>query len=361
MGSRFESWWVHRSLCQGFSLGTLSFLEFGVGVSVLSDDIRGVREQIDAMVYGTGILPDLPVDIIEIAGADGLDLLHRLSTNNLLRVNEGQAAPTVFTTDKGRIVAYAHLIMLPQRLLLVVSSAFSARLIAWIDKYTIMEDVQVTRSHNLAAVVLLGAKTSEALVRATGHELQPQAVTNMTVAGIPLHLVLMEEFGMFTGILLVSQGSAAPLLEYLLSCKIPAISSRAYTTLRTLKGIPAALHELTESFNPYEVRLTHAISFNKGCYIGQEVIARLDTYAKVQRQMCQVVMSELDDLIKPGTPLIFDGNEIGVMTTVSDVSLEQGYLSIGILKKSAFQADDTIRVSIAGTTIAGVARRFPVI
>ena len=67
------------------------------------------------------------------------------------------------------------------------------------------------------------------------------------------------------------------------------LESSQFENLRILVGYPKFGNELTEEFNPLEALLDDHISFNKGCYIGQEVVARLNTYNKVQRQMVQVL------------------------------------------------------------------------
>ena len=87
-----------------------------------------------------------------------------------------------------------------------------------------------------------------------------------------------------------------------------------FRTLRIEQAIAAYPSEMNEDRNPLEANLKPHISFNKGCYIGQEVVARLNTYDRVQRFMCRL---ELGDglIVEPGSSVIADGNAAGEVTS----------------------------------------------
>jgi len=96
--------------------------------------------------------------------------------------------------------------------------------------------------------------------------------------------------------------------------------------LRIRWGIPAYPNEINENHNPWEAGLGDSISLHKGCYIGQEVIARLNTYDKVKKRLVSV---RLERTGLRGEPLLKDGEEVGNLTTVSgDIAL--GYLSTDV-------------------------------
>ena len=86
--------------------------------------------------------------------------------------------------------------------------------------------------------------------------------------------------------------------------------------LRIEAGIPAPGHELTEQWNPLEAELRSAISFTKGCYTGQEVVARLNTYKKVQRTLRGLRLAG-DEIPPPGSRLLAAGAEAGLVTSAA--------------------------------------------
>ena len=89
----------------------------------------------------------------------------------------------------------------------------------------------------------------------------------------------------------------------------------AWEALRVASGAPAFGPEMGEPYNPLEVGLIGAIDFTKGCYIGQEVIARLDSYERVQRYLSVLSFSD-GCQAEAGTPLYIDGRQAGTVTSV---------------------------------------------
>ncbi|GIS65121.1 MAG: hypothetical protein CM1200mP3_13690 [Chloroflexota bacterium] len=86
--------------------------------------------------------------------------------------------------------------------------------------------------------------------------------------------------------------------------------------VRIERGIPESGFELTEEYNPLEVNPKNHISFNKGCYVGQEVVARLDTYDKVKRRL--VGLTWRDEMIfESGANIFYDGDNIGTLTSTT--------------------------------------------
>ena len=74
--------------------------------------------------------------------------------------------------------------------------------------------------------------------------------------------------------------------------------------------------ELTEDYNPLEAGLWKAISFEKGCYIGQETIARLNTYKGVKQRLWGIKLSES---VEVGTWITLDGEKVGILTSFTDL------------------------------------------
>jgi folate-binding protein YgfZ len=104
-------------------------------------------------------------------------------------------------------------------------------------------------------------------------------------------------------------------LESLVYAGAVPLTAEAWDAYRITNGMPAMDREFGLFNNPLEARLTGAISDDKGCYTGQEVIARLQTYRKVQRQLMGV---ELSDAANPGDKLTADGKNVGELTSVTD-------------------------------------------
>ncbi len=223
---------------------------------------------------------DQPASVVRITGKDRVDLLHRLSTNDLRTLAPGRALTTVFTTPQAKMVDWVLLLAEDDALLARTSTGRAAPLVEWLSRYTFMEDVRyVDVSEGLRAVTVQG----------------PSAAELVGLGSLPGPGVVIQAQG---GLWLRGQ---AALGEERIEGLLPAAASAAFVArarsagareaeatfwerLRVLGGVPAAEREFAEPINPLELRLGRsAVAWNKGCYIGQEVIARLDSYDKLAR------------------------------------------------------------------------------
>ena len=230
---------------------------------------------------------------LRAAGADALDLINRLSTNRVDNLPPGQGAPTILTTDRGRILDLLLVVNAGPYALLLTGPGSPPAVIAWLDKYTIMEDLTLTDiTADTTQFTLCGPATRQ-LIAAAGladssqlAELEPYAALTLDLAGQEVMLIYHPIGELPAWDLLLWDNSAAPAVwESLTAAGFVPIRQDTWDALMVSKGIPRYGRELGDDFNPLEAGLIGAIDFAKGCYIGQEVIARLDTYQKVQKQL----------------------------------------------------------------------------
>jgi folate-binding protein YgfZ len=123
------------------------------------------------------------------------------------------------------------------------------------------------------------------------------------------------------------------------------IGNNAFQIVRIESGMPDWGTELTEDYNPHEARLINAVSFTKGCYTGQEVIARLDTYDKVQKYLMIVDMGER--ITKPPPHDIYlEDDKIGVLTSFTRNPLNNRNIGLGYVKKNYTVNDFDLKVEV---------------
>jgi hypothetical protein len=113
------------------------------------------------------------------------------------------------------------------------------------------------------------------------------------------------------------------------------VGHAAYEAYRISKGIPMPGMELTERYNPYDINLRQFISYTKGCYTGQEVIARLDTYGKAHRRLVGLLFSQGSDPVDGGAPVSVGGEEVGWVTSVTEDPLFGSRLGLAVLRDDA--------------------------
>lgn len=257
--------------------------------------------------------------VLELRGSDRLDLLNRLTTNDLSSVPPGSGKQTVILTEKARIIDVVTVCAFADHALMICSPGQAQRVQQWLRTYTIMDDVRTTDvSATTHMIEVMGPRAGAVVAELTG--VDPSALhlaSFLEVESPPRHLVVVR----MPSVMEVSYwilGTAAVIDEIratLLASKdhIQRLSNAEYERYRVLQGMGAWGHEYTEAYNPLEAGLLHMTSFTKGCYIGQEVVARLDSYNKVKQRLmgftCEGGMEE-------GMHVVVDDVVVGVLTTV---------------------------------------------
>ncbi len=315
------------------------------------------QEQYDSAVSTVALADRSAIGRIQVSGKDAIDLLHRLSTNNLLEGKAGQAIGTVFTTDKGRIVDYVHVLLKNNFLLVLTSPTNEEAFVQWIDKYTIIEEIQLTVITSLTSMVgLIGPSARPIAEQLVGCSLKPNQFVEADLSCGNTTVLYRNEFETEIVDFIVDAARLSDLKTLLNQVEL---DKDVYETFRISRGIPILGHELTNAFNPYEVNLRHAISFNKGCYLGQEVIARLDTYQKVQRQLYGVVF-DAADLPSENSIISRNGEDAGILTSISSQLHHDKRIGLGVLKKKLVAADDYISVVSGGNTYQATIQKVPI-
>ncbi len=264
---------------------------------------------------------------LKATGDDALDLLNRLSTNEVADLKPGQGAPTILTTDRGRILDVIIVVNTGDHVLLLTSTGLQVPVIEFLDKYTIMEDLTVEDvSLTTAMLAVWGPKSSEYLADAAGTNLDglaPYASISTELGGCPARIISCPFSEMPGYYLICSMEDASTVWQSIADSGATPMGAAASEAARVAHGMPAHGSEMGDDFNPLEAGLIGAIDFAKGCYIGQEVIARLDTYEKVQKYLVRLAFAD-GSTVTPGSILTQEGKAVGKVTSlVSDPSTGQ--------------------------------------
>ena len=257
---------------------------------------------------------------LKATGEDALDLLNRLSTNKVDHLEPGHWAPTVLTSDRGRIVDLLSVINAGESVYLITSPGQQQPVIEWLDKYTIMEDLDVEDVSAVTAVIAVAGEGAEAVLALEGGELErlpglQYPAPPVTVGGKDLMGISRPLGSMACCLLVVPSPDVPAVIAALGTSGASEVDPRAWDALRVSSGAPAFGSEMGEPYNPLEAGLIGAIDFTKGCYIGQEVIARLDSYERVQKYLSVLRFSDGSDATA-GSPLYLEGRQAGTVTSV---------------------------------------------
>lgn len=284
-------------------------------------------------------------------GADALDLLNRLSTNRVDNLPAGRGAPTILTTDRGRILDLLGVVNLGEYALLLTGAGKQQAVIDWLDKYTIMEELTVADiTGETAMFTVCGPQCPEALALLMPAavdgwaEMEPYAAVAATVAGQETLLIRKPLGELAAWDLVTDADGGAAVGAALTDAGLTPVGQEAWDALMVSCAIPRSGRELGDDFNPLEAGLIGAVDFAKGCYIGQEVIARLDTYNKVQRYLAQLRFPD-DAVATEGAGLESGGRAVGRVTSLATIPSTGERLGLAYIRTA--QAKPGARLELA--------------
>jgi len=307
----------------------------------------GFGSEYTAATTAVGIHDASYMGRLKATGEDGLDLLNRMSTNKVVDLDTGEGAITVLTTDRGRIIDVLGVVNQGEYVILLTSPGRQNAVIDWLDKYTIMEDLVIEDVTSETAMLAVVGPDAGKLLGLTPSE-NPQ--DSLTIQPVQLGgfdaLAVEQPLGTLSRYWLIAEpDAAAGLWRHLSETGAVPLGANAMEAVRVNVGVPEFGTELGEPYNPLEAGLIGSVDFAKGCYIGQEVIARLDSYKKVKKYLVSLSF-DADAAIESGNELLVDGQSVGMVTSVAPEPSDGLLKGLGYVK--AANATTGARLDIAG-------------
>ncbi|MDF5711208.1 MAG: folate-binding protein [Nostoc sp. S4] len=273
---------------------------------------------------------------IKVSGDDRLRFLHNQSTNDFLALKPGQGCDTVFVTSTARTIDLVTAYVREDAVILLVSPNRRQFLMEWLDKYIFFADkVELSDITQYTNTLSLIGPGSDAVIEKLGiGELigQPygshQVYTIAPAEGV--RIAVGSGFAIPGYTLTFPYTDKATVWDKLLEAGAVEMSDRAWEVLRILQGRPAPDAELTDDYNPLEAGLWQTISFNKGCYIGQETIARLNTYKGVKQHLFGVKLSAAAEV---GSAIAIGDEKVGKLTSYTQTP--DSYFGLAYIRTKA--------------------------
>ena len=297
---------------------------------------------------------------IEITGADRASFLHNFCTNHIKGLTVGRGCEAFVTSIKGRILFHVLVSAGIDSLWVETEPGYGPALIAHLDQYLITEDVQLfDRTETMGQLSLSGAGGEGLLSRVF-----EKPVTLPKTQGQILHegvLVRRWGFGSAPGVSLVAAKIALDSWRSkLLAVGAVEASHEIFEALRIENGFPKYGVDITEDHLAQEANRTKlAISFAKGCYLGQEPIARIDALGHVNRLLCGVTTDEPAEF--PAGSEVFATREssipAGTLTSAAVWPLTERGIGLGMLRREI--ARDGAECYVGPTRIPAHARLWP--
>ncbi|OCQ90539.1 glycine cleavage system protein T [Nostoc sp. MBR 210] len=269
---------------------------------------------------------------IRVADDDRIRFLHNQSTNDFQSRKPGQGCDTVMVTSTARTIDLVSAYILEDAVLLLVSPNRREFLMQWLDRYIFFADkVALTDITEETATFSLIGPDSDAIVEKLGAGAiigQPDGNHLLIDGGVMV--AVGSGLGLPGYTLILPATEKQKVWQQILELGAVELSDRAWETLRILQGRPNPDAELTDDYNPLEVGLWQTISFDKGCYIGQETIARLNTYKGVKQNLWGIRLSAPVEI---GSAIALGDEKIGKLTSYTETS--DGYIGLAYIRTKA--------------------------
>lgn len=263
--------------------------------------------------------------LIKASGSEAIDFLNRMSTNDLRKFDADEFRKTVLTTDKGRIIDLINVVNSGKEIMILTSEDFEDKIIAHLEKYIIMDDVFLKKQESGHVRISVITEDPDNLCK----DLFQTEIKKGMICIINNEDFLFTDDFRIRSLNIVCSPANTDKYRSLLK-DLHEMNSAEYDYFRIEEAIPEGKNEFNENVNPVECGLEKYISYKKGCYIGQEVIARLDSQGKIPKQMVKLI----PDAQVYSEDKIFDDQNTECGFISSTAFLNDKYLSLGFIRSS---------------------------
>ena len=300
---------------------------------------------------------------LRFTGPDRVRYLNAILTNNIKELSTGHGNVSLLLNPQGHILAELETYALTESLFSVSYAMIRERLIEWLNKYIIMDDVTLTdETQRLGTLAIEGPKAHAVAREVSGIDLstlEDLERTEAAISAVPCSITKRSPGGIAGCEFLVEREALAQ-LWWVLAAAVkrhgggPA-GYTAMSALRLAQGLPWFGYDFGEKQIPHEAGLqeTH-ISYTKGCYTGQEIVERVRSRGQVNRQRVDLIF---DGANAPaaGDALSADGKEAGYITRAAIPSFFPRAIGMGYVRREYAVAGTKLHWS-GGTAVVS---KFP--
>jgi folate-binding protein YgfZ len=325
-----------------------------IGHSGAVPNFGNAGAEYDALQHAAAVVPLLDRTQIELTGPDRAAFLHNLCTNDVKRLQPGQGCEAFFTNVQGRVIGHGYVFQGAESLIFETAPGQAATLLPHLDRYLITEKVELRdRSEAYGELLVAGQAAETPLGKLTGSSAPMERLSHVEVrigqAAAALRRVDLTGGNAF---LLSAQREAIPgLWEALCAAGCVPCGLEAFEMARIENGTPIFGQDISDKNFPQELaRNKQAISFIKGCYLGQETVARIDALGHVNQTLCGLKFTG-SAVPQPGTELTANAKVVGHITSAAFSPGLASTLALGYVRRTHNAPGTTLESSVGQATV----------
>ena len=300
-----------------------------------------------------------------LTGEDRAKFLHRITSNDVENLSIGEGNYATLLTNRGKIIGDLRVYIFEDKIYISTASECEQQVYTEMDKYIIADDVELTiETGEVGAIAVYGPHSTElveSVLNLEGISTLPEhhsracEIDNRWIGCVSAHNV--GEYGYH----LYTSSDALPWLWNKIMAEredVTPIGWEALESLRIEAGTPRYGTELTETIFPLEAELEYAIDFEKGCYIGQEIVARMK-YRGHPNRLLRGIEIDADESVPQESSIIVDDKEIGWVTSSAYSSTLDKYIALGYIRMAHTEEGCSIQIMTTDGKVDGTVVKLP--
>jgi folate-binding protein YgfZ len=312
----------------------------------MSDETREYRAAREAVA----LFDRSSLGKVTVTGRDRQAFLQGMLTNDVKALQPGQGAPAAFLDAHGKVMALLAVYATSDRVLIELPADMTEKTLQTLDHYLISEKAYFEAADDAFAILSLQGPAARALLEGlTGGaiELAPYAHAEVAAGGVPMRVINRAE-GPGPGFhCWVAADQAQPLRAAFVGAGAVPAGPETLDVLRVEAGQPWYPRDVDDSVILPETRLESLVSYTKGCYIGQETVARVKYRGHVNRALSGLVV-EGERIPEAGARITAAGKDIGRVTSaVRSIALGRP-IALGYVRREHFEPGSAVTVADAG-------------
>jgi folate-binding protein YgfZ len=278
------------------------------------------QTQLAALLQTVGVTPLDHTGWIRVTGDDRVRWLNGMVTNATQQLNSGEGNYNFLLSVQGRIQGDATIFAEPDALLLETAAPQVPALMALLDRFIIMDDVELADVSGAQTGLLVAGPQAASLLAKIGLSVQSlPALNRQTLAWSSTDIIAIHAYSPIVPRyeLWTNAATAPELLHAVLDADAVLCEPQSLDWLRMLEGTPLYGIDIRDRELPQETAQNRALHFSKGCYLGQEIVERIHSRGNVHRTFAGFRLD--GELPTAGSKLESDGKPIGDLTSVAAI------------------------------------------
>ena len=327
-----------------------------------SPSLQQLATDYQTLNQGAGLVDLGPRTQIELSGEDRHKFLHGFCTNQVEQLQPGAGCEAFLTSLQGKIVGHVLIFCCSKSLVLETTAGQAEGLINHLDRYIIQADVTLLDQSAPWQQWLLGGQQAAALLsQELAVPLPENPLDHVTAQwqSIPIAIRKIPRSRNDSFVINCPQDQAAAIESMLLAAGSTRCLHEAAEVCRIETGFPAYSQDITEDNLPQEIdRNEQAINFTKGCYLGQETVARIDALGHVNRKL-RGLRFDSATVPPPGSEISVDGKRAALVTSSCYCPAYESALALGFVQRGYDDPGQILESPTGTATVSALPFEIP--